>query len=107
MDVLKHTRDAYEELALHRIKTGQQIPSYSVKTDLGNRAWKENVNPDLVQMLTGVDVSRKELKTPKQAELAGLSKEIVDSFCERREKGVKLVRMDSSAKAEQMFGKKS
>jgi hypothetical protein len=106
IEVLKQNLSAYEELALHRIKTGQNVPNYSLQTDLGNTTWKKDITPEFIQMITGVDVSKKQLKTPKQAGLLGLSKDVVDTFTERPTKGVKLVRVDMSKKVEKLLGKR-
>ncbi len=101
--VLKEMEKAYSELALYRVKQGQIVPNYSTESELTNRNWKEHITPEFVQMLTGKDLTKKQLITPAQAEKAGLSKEVVASLTERHNKGVKLVRVDADAKAKKLF----
>lgn len=101
--VLKDLEKAYGELALYRVKQGQIVPNYSTEAELTNRNWKENLTPEFVQILTGKDLSKKQLITPAQAEKAGVSKEVVAALCGRHNKGVKLVRVDADAKAKKAF----
>lgn len=105
-EILNQSIDAYEELALHRLKMGQRIPNYSIQSGKGQARWKEGITAELVQMLTGVDVTKKTIVTPAQAKKAGLSEEIVTSLTDRPNTGFKLVRMDESKKAEKLLGKK-
>ena len=106
MEIIKQNLKAYEDLALHRIKSGQNVPNYSVQTSKGQRAWLSHITADFLQLVTGIDASKKELKTPKQAENMGVHKDIVESFTVRPTTGVKLVRVDAAKQAEKMFGKK-
>lgn len=97
--------DAYSELALHRMKEGQIIQNYSIENEMTNRVWKEGVTPELIQMMTGRDLTKKkELITPAQAEKQGVPKEVVAAFTERRQKGFKLIRANANDKAKKMFG---
>lgn len=103
---LEETKDAYEDLALHRLKAGSIIPNYSVQSDLTNKQWKEGVTPELMQAITGLDLTKKQLITPNQAKKAGANEEVVEALCERRNKGLKLVRVDAAKQAEKLLGKK-
>lgn len=105
-ELLTQSEKAYEELATHRIKSGQVVKDYALENGLTNRMWKEGVTPDLIKAITGKDIAKKELPTPKQAELAGVPPEIVKLFAERKPTGSKLVRSDANKKAQKMFGKK-
>ena len=106
-ELLKQSKKAYEELAIHRMKAGQVIKNFMLENGLTNRMWKEVVTPDLIKVLTGKDIAKRDLPTPKQAELAGVPPEIVAMFAERKPTGTKLVRADANKKAQKMFGKKS
>lgn len=107
MEALKQSQKAYSELALHRLRMGQIIPNYSCETGLTNRQWKQDVTPETIQMLTGINVRKPgDMITPNQAEKAGVLPEVVAAFTERRNKDVKLVRIDANTKAKQMFGGK-
>lgn len=105
-EVLKQASSAYEELALHRLKSGQTIPNYTAQSGKGQSRWKDGVTVEMIKMLTGVDVSELKLKTPTQAKKAGVSEEIITSLTDRPNTGFKLVRVDASKKAENLFGKK-
>ena len=101
--VLKDLEKAYSELALYRVKKGEIVPNYGTETELTNRNWKSDLTPEFVEALTGKDLTKKQLITPKQAENAGVSKEVVAALTERHNKGVKLVRVDADAKAKKLF----
>ena len=103
IEVLKQLEKAYSELATHRLKTGEIVQNYALDQNLANRSWQDHITPEVVQVLTGQDLTKKTLITPSQAEKKGVSKEIVASLTERRNKGVKLVRMDAHAKAKKLF----
>lgn len=102
-DVLKQAYEAYSDLTTHRLREGQSIPNYSVQTELTNRQWKDFVTPDVVLMMTGKDITKKGLPTPAQAKKAGVPEEVVESLCERRSKGFKLVRIDTDKLAKKLF----
>lgn len=106
VDILTQSKKAYEEMALHRIKEGQIIKNYSLETGLSNRDWVEHATPEVLQMLTGKDLTKKKLVTPAQAEKAGVNKDIVASLTERHNTSVKLVRIDANKKAEKHLKQK-
>lgn len=103
IEMLTQLQKGYQELAIHRIKHGEVVNNYSLENDLTNRQWQDHVTPDLMQIMTGRDLTKKELLTPAQVEKAGVLKEIVAAFTERRNKGVKLVRVDADIKAKKLF----
>lgn len=102
LTIIKQANTAYEELAKHRLKLGQNIPNYAVERSLGNREWKKGTTPEFLQMMTGKDLSKKELITPAQADKL-VSKELVASLTVREEKGINLARIDTNARAEKLF----
>lgn len=105
-EVLKQTTDAYEDMAKHRLKAGQIIDGYGLQNDLGRTRWKKDVTPELVTMLTGVDVAKPAIITPNQAKKAGVAEEVVESLTERPNNGTKLVRVNADKRGQQLFGKK-
>lgn len=104
--ILSQVEDAYNDLALIRVRKGENVPGYSMQATKGNLSWKKGLSCETVQLMTGIDVSKKNMITPTQAKKIGISQEIIDSLCERENKGFKLVRVDGSKKAEQLFGKR-
>jgi len=105
-NVLKESYNAYNDLALSRIKMGETIPNYSGTTKLSNTKWKEGITPEIAIQLLGENCCKKQLLTPKQAVKAGVSEEVVKSLTERNPTGIKLIRMDGSKQAEKLFGRK-
>src|SRR5690606_37274617 len=99
-DVLKQSQDAYEDLALHRLKIGQNIPEYTMQSGLGQTRWNDGVTADLIQMLTGINVSKAGIVSPNQAKNAGVPESVVGVYTTRPSTGFKLVRQDVSKKAE-------
>lgn len=103
IEILTQHKKAYEEMAVNRLRKGELVANYLLENELTNREWKSCVTPELLEVLTGKDLTVKKLKTPKQVELAGVSKEAVAALVERRMKGTKLVRKTANAWATKMF----
>lgn len=103
IDILNQGYKAYSELALDRVKKGQIVNNYGTENELTNRNWKPFVTPDLATIMTGKDLTKKQLITPAQAIKAGVPEETVTALCERHNKGVKLVRIDQNTKAKKLF----
>lgn len=105
-EVLSQAHKAYVDLATHRLREGQIVPNYAAQTELTNRQWKDFITPEIMQTMTGKDLTKKQLLTPSQVEKAGVPKEVVDSLCERRNKGFKLVRIETEKLANKLFNLK-
>lgn len=103
---LKQMQDAYEDLAMHRLQAGQSVGDYAVSVGKGKTRWNEGMTADLVAMLTGFDVSKKELVTPTQAGKLGISPEVLSTLTNRPNTGVKLVKQSVDKRATALFGKK-
>lgn len=104
--IIKDTKRAHEDAALHEAKRGVAIPNYSIQSDLSNEQWKEGTTPEMLQMLTGKDLSKKALITPGQAKKAGASDAVLKQFYERKNKGSKLVRISDNEQGKKFFGTK-
>lgn len=104
--LLKQTEKAYDDQLIHRLKNGHIIKNYGYETDYTNRVWKEGVTPQLMKMITGKDLTKPQLITPRQAEQAGVTSETIAPFTERRSKGMKLIRVSADKKAKKLFGDK-
>lgn len=102
-EALKQAKDAYSDMAVSLLKKGQSIPDYSIESGKGQTRWKEGMTPEIVQMLTGVDVSKKALITPNQAKKAGVDEQTIEGLTERPNTGFKLVKVDGSKKAEKLL----
>lgn len=105
-EVLKQGLNAYEELAKHRLRSGESLLNYTLMQGEGRQRWKEGNDAEMVKMLTGVDVSKKDMLTPKQAKAAGISEDVLATLTETPSKGVVLVRQDINKKAQKLLGNK-
>lgn len=105
-EVLKQTVEAYEELALYRLKSGGNITGYGIVNKKGNTRWVDSVTPELLEVMLGKDVSIRKLPTPKEIERMGFSKDVISMFTERPDLGYKLVEMDENNLGKKLFGKK-
>lgn len=107
VSVLQKQKKAYEDLILDRIRKGHVIRNFTAKADLANRTWKDHVTPEIIKSMTGIDITIPKLKTPAQAEKAGVSKQVVTSLTERHQKGFKLVRVDANSNAQKLFNREN
>ena len=105
VDVLKQNLNAYEDMTLNRLKSGQHFKNYQIQQDLGRETWRDDVTPEIVQMMTGVNVTKPAMVTPKQAIKAGVPEDFVKSLTTRPNKGVKLVRANANEQASKLFNK--
>lgn len=105
-DVLKVKQDSLKSLAVDRLRNGKLIPNYSTETSYGDRKWKPEVTPDIVEAMTGKKIVEQVLLSPAKAEKAGVPREFVNAMVDRQFLGQKLVRKSSSDQAEKVFGNK-
>lgn len=105
-EVIKQSYEAYQDLALHRLKEGRKVNSYNIQPALGNTTWNDDVTPELLEMLTGVDCSVKKLITPAQAKKNGVPEDLVAQFTHRPDNGFKLVHIDENKLGNKLFGEK-
>lgn len=107
-ELLKQSKKAYQEEAIHRLKQGKVVKNYFMEDDWTHRVWNDGVTPELLRAISGVQnvTEPEKLISPRQAELAKVNQSIVDAFSGMRNKGKKLVRIDASKKAAKLFGKK-
>lgn len=103
--MLEQRHKALQELAKHRLKSGQIIENYGLENQLSNRNWKGGIDAMLLLALTGKDLSKPKLITPAQAIKAGVSEDVIAPLTERITTGVKLARVDANKKAQRIFKK--
>jgi len=114
-DRLKHALEAYQELAIHRLKSDApkgKPPGWTLEPSLGDRAFKKGITPEMLAMLKpGASfVTTPKLISPAQAEKLGLDKKYttVDgpgSLVERPSTGVRLTRHNPAKAGARMFNK--
>lgn len=105
-ELVKIKKDSIEELAKTRIAAGQVIPNYVAIQNYSDRKWKDCVTPEFMKQMTGKDIIKQEMLSPRQAELAGVPKELVAGLVEKKFIGQKLVRKDHNELGNKIFGKK-
>lgn len=103
-ELVKIKKDSLKALAIDRLKKGAIIPNYIADGSYGDRKWKSHVNPEIIKALTGKDVVVREMLSPAQAEKIGVSKTLVNALVDRHFLGSKLVRKDSTALGNKIFG---
>ena len=105
-EVIKQSYESYQDLALHRLKDGRKVTNYSIQPALGNTTWDDDVTPELLETVTGLDCSVKKLITPAQAKKKGVPEELINQFTHRPDNGFKLVHIDENKLATKYFGEK-
>lgn len=105
-EILKQSYDAYQDLALHRLKDGKHLKGYSIQTALGNTTWENTVNAEFIKTMCGVDITVSKLMTPAQAKKAGVPEELINSCTYRPDNGFKLVSINENKLAKKLFGEK-
>lgn len=105
-EVIKQSYEAYEDLALHRLKDGHKVNSYNIQTALGNTTWNDDITPEMLEAVSGVDCSVKKLITPAQAKKKGVPAELLEKCTHRPDNGFKLVRIDENKLGNKLFGEK-
>lgn len=103
IEILKQAQDAYKDLAVNRLQQGEIIENYSLEHQLAKTSWCENMTPEIVKTLTGVDVTEVKRISPSKAIKAGISKEVMSTMTERLNTGVKLVKCDIHTKSKKLF----
>lgn len=105
-EILKQSCEAYEDLAMHRLKDGKHLKGFVAKPALGQTTWNKNVNADFIKTMCGVDITVDKLMTPAQAKKAGVPEDLIDQCTYRPDNGFKLVSVDEQKLANKMFGEK-
>lgn len=103
-EILKIKLSSLQQLAINRIRENKIIPGYMTENSFGNREWKNDVNADVIKVMTGIDITEKVMLSPAKAEKMGVSKELVSQMTERFSRGFKLVPKDASKLADKVFG---
>jgi hypothetical protein len=107
-DVVDIKRKALEQLAITRIRAGKVVPGYIIEENLGDRTWKPFVTPEVFQLLAGIEVTEKKMRSPAQVEkLLGKNKDVIKDLVDRHFIGHKLKQKDCGDLGNKIFGKQS
>jgi len=98
--------DVLKEQAEHRLKTGAQMPDFMLEPTMSHLRWKLYVTSEILQAITGLDLTKQSLVTPTQAKKRGLDEKIFEVLSERVSTGVRLKQINVSARAKQIFNPK-
>ena len=104
-ELLELRLKSVEQLAISRIQDNQIVPGYVFEMTYGDRKWKNNVTPESIKTLTGVDVMNTAMMSPNQAEKAGVSKKLTAALTEKPTRGPKLVKKDVTSEATKILNK--
>lgn len=105
-EVLKIKTDSIKQLAVSRMKGGAIIPGYMCEESYGDRKWKKEISPAVIETITGIKIVETIMLSPAKAEKLGVSKELVKGFVDRHFLGQKLVKKDANKLGDMIFGKK-
>lgn len=104
-EVLKIKGDSLKSLAVDRIKKGVLIPGYVTESSYSDRKWKPGIGPEVIEAMTGKKIVEQVMLSPAKAEKAGVPKDFVNALVDRHFLGQKLVKRDTSALGDKIFGK--
>ena len=105
-EVIKQSYEAYQDLALHRLKAGKNVKGYSIQPALGNTTWNDDITPEMLEAISGVECGVKKLITPAQARKKGVPEELLEKCVHRPDNGFKLVQIDENKLGNKLFGEK-
>lgn len=98
-NVIKQRKQAMDELALHRAKSGAVIPGYMIDRPKGQTRYKTGINADMVFALTGKDVAERKLPSISTLKNLGIAQMVIDAITDRPEGSARLVKVDTDALA--------
>lgn len=104
-DVLKIKQDSLTQLAGSRIRAGKVIPGWITEERYGDRKWKDFVDPNVIETLTGKNITKTEMLSPAQAEKVGIPKEFIKDLVDRKFLGQRMVKKNAGELADKIFGK--
>ena len=105
LEQTKIKRESLIQLAVSKIKAGKIIPNYTQTETYGDRKWKKEVSPEVLETLTGTKVTELVMLSPAKVEKLGIPKDLVNNMITRDFRGTKLERKDSGAEAAKVFNK--
>lgn len=94
-EMIKDLHRAYhtglEAMVISRMQKGEAFPRWEYSTSLSDRKW-DHPDVDIINLgkSMGIDLEKHTLLSPKQAEMAGIPKEVVDTLVRRDSTGLKL-----------------
>lgn len=102
--MIKARLDAVEETAKSILGGGGIVPGWSEQPSFGHRIFKDDASVAALEVLTGQTLTVTKPLTPAKAEkLPGVGKDLVAQFTTRPSRGRKLVPVDVSAVAKEVF----
>lgn len=97
--------NAVEEMVKYRVRNGAVIGDYALQSQYANRRFKPGVDPAMMKILTGIDLTKPGLVTPAEAERRGVDPKVIEAMTERPLTGVKLVRSTADKRARKQLNK--
>jgi hypothetical protein len=104
-DALKYRKAALGVVAISHLNKGALIPGYGLERSYGKQRWKgDDDEVRALEVMTGVTLFKTVPVTPAQAKRNGLDDLTKKIYVETPETGRKLVKIDSTKKATEVFG---
>lgn len=103
-DVLKIKTESIKALAVDRIGKNKLIPGYACEQTWGDRKWKSDVTPEIIEMMTGISIVERVMLSPAKSEKLGIPKDLVKMCVERASAGSKLVKKSAADIGAKIFG---
>ena len=103
-EVIKIKEDSLTELGTLRIKQGEILPGYVQTKSYTNRKWKNGISPDAIKMMTNVEAKETTFMSPAKLEKMGVDKRLISQLSEKKFRGVRLEKKDTSEIGNKIFG---
>jgi hypothetical protein len=105
IEQLKDLQTAYKEQMEYKLKRGESLPTYGLKPTYSRVNWvKSYEEVKHLGDLLKVDLTKKQLVTPKQAEQLGIDTEVIKHYSDKVQTGVKLSKINTQT-AKRIFSK--
>lgn len=101
--MLKDRLDALKQLAEHRLTQGQVINNWHMTKSKGHTRWNDGLDAQMIEVVTGVKVTRVETISPTQAKKKGMDDATLSALTFRPETGKKLTRISAHKAALSAF----
>lgn len=98
MEQLKGLKTGYEEQVKSLIKTGRNVPGFSIQNAMGREKWDKPIDEVIaLGKLLLTDLSKPSVVTPNQARELGIDDETLKLYASKPVNGLKLVSEDADA----------
>jgi hypothetical protein len=102
---LEYLETGFEEQIKSLIREGKTVPGYRIEPGQGRKRWSKPINEVIaLGELLGIPLKKDEAVTPNQAKALGVDENLINTYSEIPNTGLKLV-PDEGSKARRIFSK--